>query len=90
MDDAETLLAAVETVGLDRSRASEILDSTEFSQEVQSAQTRYKMLGVQGVPAFILNDRYMVEGAQPIENLIAAIEQAYSRSQGADAPTGAE
>ena len=93
MDDPETLLAAVEVAGLDRARASEILNSDAFSQPVRAAQTRYKMLGVQGVPAFILNDRYMVEGAQPVENLIAAIEQAYARSRAAEtpsAPTGAE
>lgn len=90
MDDPETLLAAVQAVGLDRTRASEILDSDEFSQQVRAAQTRYKMLGVQGVPAFILNDRYLVEGAQPVENLITAIEQAYSRSQPPEASSSAE
>lgn len=83
MDDPQTLLAAVQAVGLDRDRASDVLANKEFEQQVRSAQTRSKMLGVQGVPAFILNDRYLVEGAQPVENLVAAIEQAHARGQSA-------
>ena len=80
MDDPETLLAAVDAANLDRAKAADVLASREFEQEVRSAQTRYKMLGVQGVPAFILNDRFLVEGAQPVENLVAAIEQAQARA----------
>ena len=80
MDDAQTLLSAVETAGLDRARAQEVLKNNEFEQEVRAAQTRYKMLGIQGVPAFILNDRFLVEGAQPVEHLISAIEQASTRT----------
>lgn len=80
MDDAQTLLSAVETAGLDRARAQAVLNNNEFEQEVRAAQTRYKMLGIQGVPAFILNDRFLVEGAQPVEHLISAIEQAATRT----------
>lgn len=79
MDDIQTLLSAVDAVGLDRARAQEVLDNNEFEHEVRAAQTRYKMLGIQGVPAFVLNDRYLVEGAQPVEHLISAIEQAAKR-----------
>jgi predicted DsbA family dithiol-disulfide isomerase len=78
MDDELSLLAAVSNAGLDRNRAHEVLQSHQFEQEVRSALTRMKMLGIQGVPAFILNDKYLVSGAQPVENLVAAIEQAQS------------
>ena len=81
MDDAQTLLNAVQTVGLDPKRAAQVLADNEFEHEVRAAQTRYKMLGIQGVPAFILNDKYLVEGAQPVENLSAAIEAAAKREQ---------
>ncbi len=79
MDQVQTLLTAVEQAGLDQARAKQVLQSDEFEQDVRAAQTRYKKLGIQGVPAFILNDRFLVEGAQPVEHLISAIEQAAQR-----------
>jgi predicted DsbA family dithiol-disulfide isomerase len=84
MDQPQTLLAAVKQAGLDEERAAQVLASDEFEREVRAAQTRYKMLGIQAVPAFILNDRFLVEGAQPVENLIAAIEAAAKRAQEID------
>lgn len=85
MDDFQTLLAAVQAAGLEQKRAAQVLADTEFEREVRAAQTRYKMLGIQGVPAFILNDKFLVEGAQPVENLTAAIEAAAKRAE-QDAP----
>lgn len=81
MDDAQTLLAAVQAAGLDQKRAAQVLANNEFDHAVRAAQTRYKMLGIQGVPAFILNDKFLVEGAQPVENLVAAIEAAAKRAE---------
>lgn len=81
MDDAQTLINAVQAASLDTDRAAQILASDEFSQDVRAAQTRWKMLGIQGVPAFILNNKFLVEGAQPEENLVAAIRQAHERSK---------
>jgi predicted DsbA family dithiol-disulfide isomerase len=80
MDDANTLLEAVKEAGLDQKRAAQVLADNEFEHDVRAAQTRYKMLGIQGVPAFILNDKFLVEGAQPVENLIGAIEAAAKRA----------
>lgn len=80
MDDAETLLDAVEQTGLDVKRAAHVLANAEFEHDVRAAQTRYNMLGIQGVPAFILNDKFLVEGAQPVEHLVAAIEAAAKRA----------
>ena len=81
MDDVQTLINAVQAASLDTNRAAQILASDEFSQEVRTAQTRWKMMGIQGVPAFILNNKFLVEGAQPEENLVAAIRQAHERSK---------
>lgn len=80
MDDTSTLLDAVKSAGLDAERAEQVLANGEYEQEVRAAQTRYKMLGIQSVPAFILNNKFLVEGAQPVENLAAAIQQAAKRA----------
>lgn len=81
MDNTQTLLDCVKAAGLNPDRAAQVLADDEFRREVRAAQTRYKMLGIQGVPAFILNDKFLVEGAQPVENLIAAIEAAAKRAE---------
>jgi predicted DsbA family dithiol-disulfide isomerase len=81
MDDSATLLAAVTAAGLDAERAAQVLADGEYENQVRSAQTRYKMLGIQSVPAFILNNKFLVEGAQPVEHLAAAIQQAAKRGQ---------
>jgi len=76
MDLAQTLLAAVERAGLSSQRAEEILQSDEFAHDVRAAETRFQMLGIQAVPAMILNNRFLIQGAQPVEHLQAAIVQA--------------
>lgn len=53
----------------------------EYEQEVRAAQGRFKTLGINGVPAFILNNKFLVEGAQPVEQLAAAIQQAAKRAR---------
>ncbi len=47
------------------------LDADSVSQEVSQAM----QMGVQGVPCFILSGKYGLSGAQPVEQLIAAIEK---------------
>jgi len=84
MDEPDTLLAAVAQAELDTERAREVLLNGEYEQAVRAAQARYKMLGIQGVPAFILDNKFLVEGAQPLENLAAAIQQAAKRAGEAD------
>jgi len=79
MDDIQTLLSAVREAGLDQNRAQDVVVNGEYEHDVRAAQARYQALGIQGVPAFILNNQFLVEGAQPVENLIAAIRQAAER-----------
>ena len=79
MDDIQTLLSAVREAGLDQNRAQDVVVNGEYEHDVRAAQARYQALGIQGVPAFILNNQFLVEGAQPVENLVAAIRQAAER-----------
>lgn len=86
MDEASTLLAAVKAADLNLERAEQVLSDGEYEHQVRAAQTRYKMLGIQSVPAFILNNKFLVEGAQPVEHLAAAIQQAAKRGQDVATP----
>ena len=73
--DHAVLLAAVERAGLDRERASEILASDDFRNEVRQREQLYLSQGIQSVPAVIINDRYLVQGGQPVEMFEQALRQ---------------
>jgi predicted DsbA family dithiol-disulfide isomerase len=76
LDDHLNLLNAVERADLDRLRAEAVLTSGEFKEAVRQQQKFYLDAGIHSVPAVILNDRLLIQGAQPVEQFKAAILQA--------------
>jgi len=81
LDDQENLLEAVSRAGLDRTRAQQILSGDEFTQEVRNEESTYTNLGINSVPSIILNDQYLLQGAQPPEQFINAFEQIGKQAQ---------
>lgn len=75
LDEKQNLLDAVIRAGLDPVRAAEVLDSNEFAQDVREEEKRYHDLGIHSVPSIILNERYLIQGAQPPESFVGAFEQ---------------
>ena len=65
LDDQSNLLDAVTRAGLDDQRAQEILSGDEFAKEVREEETIYTSKGISSVPSIILNDQYLLQGAQP-------------------------
>ena len=75
LDDQQNILDAVERAGLDVARAKHVLDTNEFTQEVRNEEATYTNLGIHSVPSIILNDQYLLQGAQPREAFVEAFEQ---------------
>ncbi|MDP3336985.1 MAG: DsbA family oxidoreductase [Rhodoferax sp.] len=75
MESPEVLLAAVAQVGLDVTRASQILAGNEFAAEVRAAEAFYTGLGIHSVPAVIINDRHLISGGQPAAVFEQALRQ---------------
>jgi predicted DsbA family dithiol-disulfide isomerase len=80
LDDQSNLIAAVERAGLDAARANQILKSEEFQSEVRAQQNKYTSLGIHSVPAIIINDQYLLQGAQPPEAFEQALRQIAAES----------
>ena len=59
--------------GLDSDRTVAYLESEEGSREPREAETRLRVLGVQGVPFFIVNGQNTISGAQPSEAFASLI-----------------
>lgn len=75
MDDHQNLLNAAQRAGLDPERAKQVLDANEFADEVRQEEVRYTNAGIHSVPSIILNEKYLVQGAQPTESFVSAFEQ---------------
>ena len=73
--DHQQLLEVVEQVGLDREKASAILNSDKFEQDVRTAQAHYQQAGIHSVPAVIVNNKHLISGGQPVEVFEQALRQ---------------
>lgn len=65
-DDA-VLVAEAVAVGLDEAEVRELLASGRFADVVQRETTAVLELGGSGVPAWVIDERVLVPGAQPPE-----------------------
>ena len=66
--------AAVE-VGLDADDMQSVVDSGKYTAEVTAQVRQAQEIGVTGVPTYVINDRYAIVGAQPIEAFKKALAQ---------------
>jgi predicted DsbA family dithiol-disulfide isomerase len=76
----EVLVELAGAVGLDPVRARAILASDEFSDDVRERERFWQRQGVSGVPFVVLNNKYVIEGAQPPEAFEQAIRQIAAES----------
>jgi predicted DsbA family dithiol-disulfide isomerase len=82
--DRDVLVELAQAAGLDPVRARQILQSDEYSAEVRERERFYTDRGIHAVPAVIINDRYVIQGGQPVD----VFEQTLRRlaGEGAVAP----
>ena len=80
LDDQHNLLDAVTRSGLDQDRALKVLKNNEFAKEVRTEEATYTNAGINSVPAIILNDQYLMQGAQPSESFVNAFAQLIEQS----------
>jgi predicted DsbA family dithiol-disulfide isomerase len=71
----EVLARLAAEASMDAERAKEILSSDAYAEEVRERQRFYLEQGIHSVPAVIINDRYLIQGGQPVE----AFEQALKK-----------
>jgi predicted DsbA family dithiol-disulfide isomerase len=71
----DVLVELAGAVGLDAARATSIAESDEFASEVRERERYWRQRGVFGVPHVVVNDSYVIEGAQPPEAFEQALRQ---------------
>jgi predicted DsbA family dithiol-disulfide isomerase len=73
--DREVLVDLATQAGLDPLRAREVLESGRYADEVREREQMYGRLGIQAVPSVIFNDKYLIQGGQPVDIFEQALRQ---------------
>ena len=76
ISDPDVLRAHADAVGLARADVDRVLAGDEYAERVAVSTAQAQSLGINGIPAFLIDDRVLVLGAQPREVLAQALEQA--------------
>ena len=77
--DFDTLAEIGAEIGLNKTEVSEMLQSDAFVFEVASDILDGRNIGVTGVPFFVIDRKYALNGAQPVEYFVSALTQAYEK-----------
>ena len=73
--DPEELRALAAEAGLDPAEVDAMLAGDEYADRIQASTTEAHSVGINGIPAFVLDSRLLILGAQSRE----VFEQAYAQ-----------
>jgi predicted DsbA family dithiol-disulfide isomerase len=73
--ERSVLIELAGRAGLSETRAREILESGAYAAEVREHQQVYSRLGIHAVPSVIIDDRYLIQGGQPVEVFEQSLRQ---------------
>ncbi|MEB3865897.1 DsbA family oxidoreductase [Acinetobacter sp. IK31] len=79
--DHKVLVELANEVGVPREEANSAFSNISLKQEVLKDEASAHAMGASGVPLFIINNKYSISGAQPIETFLSALEQVWEEKQ---------
>jgi predicted DsbA family dithiol-disulfide isomerase len=81
VNDLDTLSKLGIEVGLDSEEVSQVLNSDTYGAEVKKDQEEANAIGVQGVPFFVLDNKYAISGAQPASAFLETLEKVWEEGK---------
>lgn len=78
--DHDVLRKAASDAGLDPSRVDVVLASREYADAVRADVDQARAFGASGVPFFVVDRKFGVSGAQPVEVFTQVLERAWADS----------
>lgn len=72
----ETLIEAAEKAGIDKKEVEALLDSDDYTQEVRIDEVIAHQNGISAVPFFVIDGKYAVPGALPVEQMKQVLSEA--------------
>lgn len=81
LGDSETLVQLGTEIGLPADEVREALAGDAYAEAVRADEQRAAMLGISGVPFFVIDEKYGVSGAQETALLLKVLEQVWSETR---------
>lgn len=81
LSDTDTIVRLAEEVGLDGAEVRKIVEDKTNTEKVQQDISEARAVGVQGVPFFVIDNKYAVSGAQPVEAFSQVLNQVWEEKQ---------
>lgn len=75
IDDDATLLQIGTEQGIPEAEIRKMLQSDDYRKQVEEDIEASRKVGVQGVPFFVVNEKYAVSGAQPEEAFLQVLQK---------------
>jgi len=75
--EKEVLIDIAGEMGLDKNEAEQVLNANQFAEAVRYDIYESQNLGIRGVPYFVMDRKYGVSGAQPVEAFTEALTQSF-------------
>jgi len=75
--DHATLIRLATEIGLEAREVEVVLASTRFTTEVRADEAEAQQIGVRGVPFFVIDRKYGINGAQASDHFLGALDQAW-------------
>ena len=76
LSDHPTLVRLADEAGAEADAAARVLASDAFADEVRSDEQRARDLDITGVPAFVVDERMMIPGAQDVDTIVRILQRA--------------
>ncbi len=75
--DNDVLADLAAEIGLDRAKALEVIESDAYAEDFDNDVSLAHRLGITGVPFFVIDGKYAVSGAQPVEAFAQVLSTAW-------------
>jgi predicted DsbA family dithiol-disulfide isomerase len=77
--ETDVLLAAVGRAGLNVDAARTVLEDGRYADQVRAEISHWQDQNITGVPAFIVNGKVMIPGAQDAETFVRVFDRVIER-----------
>ncbi|HEY4196694.1 MAG TPA: DsbA family oxidoreductase, partial [Mucilaginibacter sp.] len=78
IDDKDTLIELGVSIGLNAEEVKQTLENNDFADAVKHDIADAQYLGIQGVPFFVMNNKYGVSGAQTVPVFSETLEKSFA------------
>lgn len=80
-NDRDVLVDVATQAGLDPVQAREVLESGRYADEVRQHEQLYQQQGISAVPSVIINNKYLIQGGQPVQVFEQALRKIAAESK---------